>query len=200
MDSVPVLAAAAAGVVSFLSPCVLPLVPGYLSFVSGMSYADLAGEGDHPISRAALTRVVTTNGAAFVLGFTTVFVALGASATTLGRFLVGSAAICRGRPGGARRIRMQAPRGRRAHGAVLSHPYRLQGIDHDRPTAQAWRSGRVAATPAAALARAGSVAPCQGGALHAGGRGPVRRLRIRGEWRVGRAGRGVVAGAARFPA
>ena len=93
MESVPVVAAAAAGVVSFLSPCVLPLVPGYLSFVSGMSYADLAGEGDHPISRAALTRVVTTNGAAFVLGFTTVFIALGASATTLGRFLVGSSPV-----------------------------------------------------------------------------------------------------------
>ncbi|MBI4420930.1 MAG: cytochrome c biogenesis protein CcdA [Gemmatimonadetes bacterium] len=90
MTGVPVLAAAAAGVVSFLSPCVLPLLPGYLSFVSGISYAELAGEKDEPGRRAALVRTVTPNAVLFVLGFTTVFVALGASATTLGRFLIGS--------------------------------------------------------------------------------------------------------------
>ena len=93
MSDVSMLAAAAAGLVSFLSPCVLPLVPGYLSFVSGASYADLAGERDAPGRRAALVRAVTPRAAAFVLGFSTVFVALGASATGLGRFLLSSSPI-----------------------------------------------------------------------------------------------------------
>ena len=87
------LAAAAAGVVSFLSPCVLPLVPGYLSFVSGVSYADLSDEQGDSTRRAALVRAVTTNALVFVLGFATVFVALGASATAVGQFLMGSAAV-----------------------------------------------------------------------------------------------------------
>ena len=92
MDSVSLLAAAAGGVVSFLSPCVLPLVPGYLSFVSGVSYSDLAEESEEPARRAALVRTVTINAAAFVFGFASVFVALGASATTVGQFL-GSRAL-----------------------------------------------------------------------------------------------------------
>ncbi len=67
-----------AGLVSFLSPCVLPLVPGYLGFVSGSS-----------ASRARLL-----GGAAlFVAGFTTVFTLLGAAAGSVGSFLVGKTAI-----------------------------------------------------------------------------------------------------------
>jgi len=93
MDSVPLIAAGAAGVVSFLSPCVLPLVPGYLSFVSGISYSDLSGEPTDPARRAALVRQVTMTATAFVLGFATVFVALGASATTIGQFLGSRAAL-----------------------------------------------------------------------------------------------------------
>jgi cytochrome c-type biogenesis protein len=72
-----------AGVVSFLSPCVLPLVPGYISMLSGASIEELkAGAG-----RALVARVFR-NSIAFVLGFSVVFVTLGASATTVGRFLV----------------------------------------------------------------------------------------------------------------
>ena len=83
MPNVSLLAALAAGAASFASPCVLPLVPAYLSFISGASVADLvAAERD-----AALARVVTARAAAFVLGFSTVFVALGASATVIGSFL-----------------------------------------------------------------------------------------------------------------
>ena len=67
-----------AGLVSFLSPCVLPLVPGYLSYMSGVG----AAEGELPNGRR--TALVAT---AFVLGFTAVFVALGATATYLGSFL-----------------------------------------------------------------------------------------------------------------
>lgn len=69
-----------AGLVSFLSPCVLPLVPGYLSFMSG--YA--TGEPARGASRSGAVA------AAFVAGFTAVFVALGASATLLGSLLRGN--------------------------------------------------------------------------------------------------------------
>jgi len=67
-----------AGLVSFLSPCVLPLVPGYLSYMSGIG---ATGDGTR--------RTVNTGAVAltFVLGFTLVFVALGATATYLGTFL-----------------------------------------------------------------------------------------------------------------
>jgi cytochrome c-type biogenesis protein len=93
MDSVPFVAAGVAGVVSFLSPCVLPLVPGYLSFVSGVSYADLSAESADPARRAALVRRVALTATAFVSGFATVFIALGASATTVGQFLGSRAAL-----------------------------------------------------------------------------------------------------------
>jgi cytochrome c-type biogenesis protein len=72
-----------AGVVSFLSPCVLPLVPGYISMLSGASVEELKAGGD-----AALVGRVLRNSVAFVLGFAVVFVALGASASAVGSFLV----------------------------------------------------------------------------------------------------------------
>lgn len=89
MNEVSVLAAAIAGVVSFLSPCVLPLVPGYLSYISGISYSGAAGSGGAELAfERGATGTVTTNATAFVLGFSTVFVLLGASATAIGRFLI----------------------------------------------------------------------------------------------------------------
>jgi cytochrome c-type biogenesis protein len=75
------ITAFAAGVISFLSPCVLPLVPGYVSFVAGSSLEDLR-DGQAPRLRALLLAVT------FVLGFSAVFVAFGASATVLGAFLL----------------------------------------------------------------------------------------------------------------
>ena len=75
------LTAFAAGVVSFLSPCVLPLVPGYVSFVAGSSLEDLR---DGAAPRLQSLTLATS----FVLGFTVVFVALGASATALGNLLL----------------------------------------------------------------------------------------------------------------
>ena len=76
-------AAFLAGVVSFLSPCVLPLVPAYVSYVAGEPSYAMQGEtsGRGRIGAAALSTC-------FVLGFSTVFVALGASATALGRLLL----------------------------------------------------------------------------------------------------------------
>ena len=68
----------AAGMLSFLSPCVLPMVPGYLSLMSGVSVTD-ADADPRRLLRATLL---------FVVGFTVVFTALGATATALGRLLV----------------------------------------------------------------------------------------------------------------
>ncbi len=67
----------AAGVLSFLSPCVLPLVPSYVTFVTGLSLEDVQQRRHIALVHALL----------FVLGFTLVFLALGATATTLGRML-----------------------------------------------------------------------------------------------------------------
>ncbi len=78
-DSVGVAIAFGAGVLSFLSPCVLPLVPSYLSFVTGMSLEDLQSGVDR---RATLVHSLL-----FVAGFTGIFLLLGASASFLGQFL-----------------------------------------------------------------------------------------------------------------
>jgi cytochrome c-type biogenesis protein len=75
-----VVAAFAVGFVSFVSPCVLPLVPGYLSAVSGVSLAEIQ-HGEKRLSRVLLPAIV------FCLSFTVVFVALGMTATGLGSAL-----------------------------------------------------------------------------------------------------------------
>jgi cytochrome c-type biogenesis protein len=79
-ESVSVVAALLAGLVSFVSPCVLPIVPGYLSFISGVNVAQLKDQEPPP----ALTWRVFGTALAFVLGFSTVFVSLGAAATLVG--------------------------------------------------------------------------------------------------------------------
>jgi cytochrome c-type biogenesis protein len=82
-DSVGLLAALTAGIISFISPCVLPVVPAYLSFVSGLSIEEMRGAGSNQGQKARML----INCLAFVLGFSTVFIALGASATFVGEFL-----------------------------------------------------------------------------------------------------------------
>jgi cytochrome c-type biogenesis protein len=77
-ESVGILVAFTAGVLSFLSPCVLPLVPSYLSFVTGMSLEDLEEGVDR--------KTTLTHATLFVSGFTLVFLLLGASASFLGQF------------------------------------------------------------------------------------------------------------------
>jgi cytochrome c-type biogenesis protein len=81
--SVGVLVAFSAGLFSFLSPCVLPLFPSYVSFITGMSVSDLTAD----LSGAARRRVML-HALAFVLGFSLVFVALGASFSAAGQFLL----------------------------------------------------------------------------------------------------------------
>jgi cytochrome c-type biogenesis protein len=80
-----VFTAFAAGVISFLSPCVLPLVPAYLSYVAGQSlHRDLRDAPTDPRARAS---AVLLSGC-FILGFSAVFIALGASASAVGRLLL----------------------------------------------------------------------------------------------------------------
>jgi cytochrome c-type biogenesis protein len=78
------VAAAGGGLVSFLSPCVLPLVPAYLCYVTGKSLEELTGEDGAGLSG----RQVLGPALAFVFGFSTVFVALGASASAISGLLL----------------------------------------------------------------------------------------------------------------
>ena len=88
-QEVTLVAAFAAGILSFISPCVLPLIPGYISFISGLTLEEMQGEA----SAAASRRHVIIASLAFVFGFTVVFVAAGASATAVGRFLAQSTIV-----------------------------------------------------------------------------------------------------------
>jgi cytochrome c-type biogenesis protein len=82
-SDVTLFAALIAGLVSFLSPCVLPLVPPYLVFLAGTSLERLAGrEPDRQVKRETVLAAVL-----FVAGFSTVFVALGASASVIGALI-----------------------------------------------------------------------------------------------------------------
>jgi len=100
VENVSLFGAFIAGVLSFISPCVLPLIPGYLSFISGVSLEEMrgmqpvaAGAGGGTmtvvtgVSSAAKRQVIVTS-LFFILGFSLVFVSLGASATYLGQFLM----------------------------------------------------------------------------------------------------------------
>lgn len=80
ISDIGLVAAFVAGMISFLTPCVLPLVPGYISYISGAAI-----QTDRPPSSRLATLVPS---ACFVLGFSTVFVALGAGATLLSRILL----------------------------------------------------------------------------------------------------------------
>lgn len=82
-ESLGILVAFSAGLFSFLSPCVLPLFPSYLSFITGMSVDRLASE----VTAAARARVLL-HSLAFISGFTAVFVSLGASFSAAGQFLL----------------------------------------------------------------------------------------------------------------
>ncbi len=82
-SDVTILAALIAGVVSFLSPCVLPLVPPYLVYLAGTSLERFADKEPEP----RVKRETVTAAALFVLGFSTVFVTLGASASVFGSLI-----------------------------------------------------------------------------------------------------------------
>jgi len=79
------LGALGAGILSFLSPCVLPLVPPYLCFIGGVSLEQMTD--DEESLPPGVMRSVMLSSVVFVLGFTTVFVMLGATASTVGEFI-----------------------------------------------------------------------------------------------------------------
>jgi cytochrome c-type biogenesis protein len=80
MSNLPLpIAAFLAGLVSFLSPCVLPLVPGYVSLISGVGIEELK------VQEASILRRIMLNSVAFIIGFSIVFVTLGALSTEVGR-------------------------------------------------------------------------------------------------------------------
>jgi len=82
MSTLPLpIAAFVAGLFSFLSPCVLPLVPGYVSLISGAGVEELKSQESH------LLRKVMLNSIGFILGFSIVFIALGAISTQVGQLM-----------------------------------------------------------------------------------------------------------------
>lgn len=82
-NNISMIGAFVAGLLSFLSPCVLPLIPSYITYITGLSFADLQAE--HPTHKVRELTIV--HSLLFIAGFTCVFVLLGASATFLGDFL-----------------------------------------------------------------------------------------------------------------
>jgi cytochrome c-type biogenesis protein len=95
-ENVTLLAAFGAGLLSFISPCVLPLIPGYLSYISGLSLDEMRGAtpvaGGSAVAVAAaapphVRRRILLSSLAFIAGFTLVFVAIGATASAVGQFV-----------------------------------------------------------------------------------------------------------------
>lgn len=82
-ENISILVALSAGVISFLSPCILPLIPSYIAFITGVSIEELSLEE----SLKQVRKKVIANSLMFILGFSLIFIALGASATFLGKFL-----------------------------------------------------------------------------------------------------------------
>ena len=85
MPQVNLILAFGAGVLGFVSPCVVPLIPGYLSFVSGLSLSEM----DPAERRRNLGRIMAST-LLFVLGFSVIFTAMGASATLASSFILGN--------------------------------------------------------------------------------------------------------------
>jgi cytochrome c-type biogenesis protein len=82
------IAAFVAGVLSFVSPCVLPLIPGYLSYISGVTLDEMQGTGEPAGATAEARRRVLVASVFFILGFSFVFICFGAAASVLGRYML----------------------------------------------------------------------------------------------------------------
>ena len=87
MENVSFIMAFMAGIVTFLSPCVLPLIPAYISYLTGVSFHELSGESTKA-NRRKIKLLTILHSLGFILGFSIVFVLLGAGITFLGSLLV----------------------------------------------------------------------------------------------------------------
>lgn len=83
VQNVSILLAFGAGILSFISPCVLPLVHSYVTFLTGVSFEELTNENQ---SNPKLKKIILKNSLMFILGFSIVFVAMGASLSLLGQY------------------------------------------------------------------------------------------------------------------
>lgn len=83
-SQISILIAFTAGLLSFVSPCVLPLIPSFVTYITGLTFEDLTSGMD----RRRIRTITVTNSLAFIAGFTVVFVLFGASATFAGKFLL----------------------------------------------------------------------------------------------------------------
>jgi cytochrome c-type biogenesis protein len=83
-NAFPYIGALIAGLLSFLSPCVLPLMPSYISYITGVSFEDLQDATD----KKRVQMLTLTNSLFFILGFSLVFISRGASSSAIGRLFV----------------------------------------------------------------------------------------------------------------
>jgi cytochrome c-type biogenesis protein len=86
-ENVTVVMAFAAGVLAFFSPCIFPLIPAYISYLTGMSFNEISGSLSKE-KKKTLRRVTVLQSLGFIFGFSVVFVVLGTSATLLGQLLL----------------------------------------------------------------------------------------------------------------
>jgi cytochrome c-type biogenesis protein len=84
INQISLIAAFSAGLLSFVSPCVLPLVPSYISYITGLSIEQLTDERE----RSKFKKAIVVNALIFIAGFSSVFIAFGASASFLGQMLI----------------------------------------------------------------------------------------------------------------
>lgn len=87
VQSVGFATAFTAGVLSFISPCILPIIPSFMFFISGTSAGAMQSDSDAAVEKPRVERQTILSALCFILGFSLVFIALGASATFLGSFL-----------------------------------------------------------------------------------------------------------------
>lgn len=87
MQEVTLFAAFAAGILSFLSPCVLPLIPSYLTFITGASFEELTDTEITSKDKLRVRMLTISNSLVFIMGFSTVFIALGATSSLIGQLL-----------------------------------------------------------------------------------------------------------------